>query len=206
MMRVFKSEMLPGEPPCEPHGPEELIAEITKSASDIAVRSAAALAQVRSDIIVGEGPTVSGRLHFSRTIDADDAALCAHILMAAGHTGLPVSRAEVDALFAIDAAGSERCDDGRFDDLLAKAVMHHLMSAAGAVVPSRESALATENLLAAWASAIDLDREQRSWLACHLGPTKPASDAARAINAVLHIELGGPQAERPFGVLFDIAA
>jgi hypothetical protein len=37
--------------------------------------SVAALAQVCRGIITGEGPTVVGRVHFSRTIDADDAAL-----------------------------------------------------------------------------------------------------------------------------------
>jgi hypothetical protein len=193
-------------PPYEPRGPEELVTEIAQSTSDIAARSAAALTQVRDDIIVGEGPTVAGRMHFSRTLDAEDAALCARILVAAGRTGLSVSRAEVDALFAIDAAGSERFDDGRFDDLLARAVMHHLMSAAGAAVPSRESALDPEKRLASWASAIDLDREHRSWLACHLSQMKPSSGALRAINAVLHVGLDRPEAEPPLGVLFDIAA
>jgi hypothetical protein len=202
MMRAYKPEMLS----CEPHGPEELIAEVAKSTSDIAARSAAALAQVRDDIIVGEGPTVTGRVHFSRTIDADDAALCARILTAAGRTGLSVTRAEADALFAINAAGGERCDDGRFDDLLAKAVMHHLMSAAGVAVPSRASALDVENPLVAWASAIDLDREQRSWVEYHLGQMKSASCAARAIHAVLHIDPDGPEAKPPLAVLFDIAA
>jgi hypothetical protein len=202
MMRAYKPEMLL----CEPRGPQELIAEVAKSTSDIAARSAAALAQVRDDIIVGEGPTVTGRVHFSRTIDADDAALCARILTAAGRTGLSVTRAEADALFAIDAAGSERCDDGGFDDLLAKAVMHHLMSAVGVAVPSRASALDFENPLVAWAVAIDLDREQRFWVEWHLGQMKPSSGAARAIHAVLQIDPHGPEAEPPLGVLFDIAA
>jgi hypothetical protein len=192
--------------PCEQHGLDDLIAEVARSTSDIASRSAAALAQVRCDIIAGEGPTLTGRIHFSRTIDADDASLCARILIAAGRTGLSVSRAEADALFAIDAAGSERCDDGRFDDLLAKAVVHHLMSAAGAEVSSREIALAPENPLVAWASAIDLDREHLSWLASRLGRMKPSSSAARAIAASLRNELLRPQIELPLAVLFDIAA
>jgi hypothetical protein len=174
-MRACKPEMLS----CEPRSPEELVADVARPTSDIAARSAAALAKVRCDIIVGEGPTVSGRLHFSRTIDGDDTALCARILVAAGRTGLSVSRAEADALFAIDAAGSERCNNGRFDDLLAKAVIHHLMSAAGAAVPSRESALAPEHPLVARSSAIDVCLEHRSWLACHLGQMKPSSCAAR---------------------------
>jgi hypothetical protein len=201
-MRACKLEMLP----CEPRSPEELVADVARSTSDSAARSVAALAKVRCDIIVGEGPTVTGRLHFSRTIDGDDAALCARILVAAGRTGLSVTRAEADALFAIDAAGSERCDNGRFDDLLAKAVMHHLMSAAGAAVPSRENALAPEHPLVAWSSAIDVCREHRTWLASHLDQMKPSSCAARTMRAVPGIGAVGAQTELPFAALFDIAA
>src|SRR5215475_4553001 len=41
--------------PCEPRGPGDLIADVARSTSDAPARSAAALAQVRCDIIVGEG-------------------------------------------------------------------------------------------------------------------------------------------------------
>jgi hypothetical protein len=193
IMSACKLEMLS----CEPRSPDELVADVAESTCDIAARSTAALAKVRCDIIVGEGSTVTGRLHFSRTIDGDDTALCARILVAAGRTGLSVSRAEAEALFAIDAAGSERCDDGRFDDLLAKAVIHHLMSAAGAAVPSRERALAPEHPLAAWSSAIDVCREHRSWLTCHLDQMKPSSCAARTIRAILRIGFVTAETELP---------
>jgi hypothetical protein len=202
MMSACKLEMLP----CEPRSPDELVADVARSTSDIAGRSTAALAKVRCDIIVGEGPTVTGRLHFSRTIDGDDTALCARILVAAGRTGLSVSRAEADALFAIDAAGSERCDNGGFDELLARAVIHYLMSAAGAEVPSRESALAPEHPLVAWSSAIDVCREHRSWLECHLDQMKSSSCAARTIRAIFRIGFVRAEAELPLAVLFDIAA
>ena len=201
-MRACELEMLPREP----RGPEELVADVATSTSDIAARSAAALSDVRCDIIVGKGPTLTGRLHFSRTIDGDDTALCRRILVAAGRTGLSVTRAEADALFAIDAAGSERCDNGRFDDLLAKAVIHYLMSAAGAAVPSRESALAPEHPLVAWSSAIDVCREHRSWLGCHLDQMNPSSSAARTIGAIFRIGFVGAEAGVPLAVLFDIAA
>jgi hypothetical protein len=202
-MRACKLETFP----CEQRGAEDLIADIARSISDVTSRSAAALAQVCGEIISGEGPTVAGRTHFSRTIDADDASLCARILIAAGRTGIAVSRAEADALFAIDAAGSERRDGGRFDDLLGKAVVHHLMSAGGAGVPSRETALAPENPLVTWASAIDLDTELQSWLESRLGEMKPSSTAARAIAAAVSVaNLLRPQRELPVGVLFDIAA
>jgi hypothetical protein len=137
--------------------------------------------------------------HFSRTIDADDTSVCARIMA--------VSREEADALFAIDAAGSERCDDGRFDDLLAKAVVHYLMSASGADVPGREIALAPEIPLAAWASVVDLDGELRNWIEARLGEMKPSSAAARTIAATVFITSAPrSQSELPVAHLFNIAA
>lgn len=107
-------------------------------------------------------------------------------------------------LFAIDAVGSERVDDGRFDDLLAKAVLHHLMGAAGVTIPGRERALARDNPLDSWGSAIVLAAEPRSWLAGHLDWMKPSSPAARTIDAVLHVNPAGPRL--PLGILFNMAA
>src|SRR6266852_8694702 len=107
--------------------------------SKISCRSTAALALtiVRDGVITGEGPTTKGRIHFSRALDADDAAWCARILTARAVEHQPVSRAEAEALFAIDDAAAERSDDGRFDDLLAKAVVHHAASESGLPVPPR---------------------------------------------------------------------
>ncbi|MBR1164564.1 hypothetical protein [Bradyrhizobium elkanii] len=190
--------------PREARDADDIVAEIARSTSDAVARSAAALALVCCDIIAGEGPTVAGRAHFSRTIDAADAALCARILCVAGRAGHSVSRAEADALFAIDAAGSERVDDGRFDDLLAKAVLHHLMGAAGAMIPGRVQALARDNPLGSWGTTIALAAEPRSWLAGHLDWMKPSSSAARTIDAVLHVNPAGPRL--PLGVLFNMAA
>jgi hypothetical protein len=202
-MRAYILEMLPRER----RGVEDLISDFERPASDITSLSAAALAQVLRDIIAGEGPTVSGRMHFSRTIDAEDASLCARILIAAGRTGIAVSRAEADVLFAIDAAGSERHDAGRFDDLLAKAVVHHVMSASGISVPSREIALDFANPLAAWASSIHLETATRSWLQSRLGEMRPSASAARAIvTAISAPSFLKPQSEPPVAVLFDIAA
>src|ERR1700755_2977071 len=42
-----------------------------------------------------------------------------------------VSREEAMALFQIDEAAAERSDNGRFDDLFAKAILHHAASASG---------------------------------------------------------------------------
>ena len=92
----------------------------------ISCRNTAALALtvVRDGVITGEGPTTRGRVHFSRALDAHDAAWCARILTATAVEYQPVSRAEAEALFEINNAAAERSDDGRFDDLLAKAVVH----------------------------------------------------------------------------------
>src|SRR5262249_39674056 len=98
----------------------DTIAEIARPTPDVTLHSAAALAQVCRGIITGEGTTVSGRVHLSRSIDADDTALCPRILILAGRAGDPVSRAEADALFDISVVASDRLEGGRFDDLLAK--------------------------------------------------------------------------------------
>jgi hypothetical protein len=183
----------------------DIIAEVATSDSDAPSRSAAALAHVYRGVITGEGPTVAGRVHFSRAIDADDTALCAHILILAGRGGDPVSRAEADALFDINGVAAERWDGGRFDDFLSKAVIHHVMSACGFSVPSREIALAPATPLDAWASAIDIKTEVRSWLETRMREMSAAGVAARAIAKAIS---GREPTEPPATVatLFDIAA
>src|SRR5438876_102186 len=95
--------------------------------------AAHALTVVRDGVITGEGPTTKGRIHFSRALDADDAAWCARILTSAAVEHQPVCRAEIEALFEIHDAAAERSDGGRFDDLLAKAVAHHAAGESGRV-------------------------------------------------------------------------
>jgi hypothetical protein len=137
--------------------------------SKISCRNTAALALtvVRDGVITGEGPTTRGRVHFSRALDADDAAWCARILTATAVEHQPVSRAEAEALFEINDAAAERSDDGVFDDLLAKAVVHHAASASGLPVPPRTVALAPETAIESWApsQAISVDVEVLQWLA-----------------------------------------
>src|SRR4030088_3484615 len=129
--------------------------------------AAQALTIVRDGVITGEGPTTKGRIHFSRALDADDAAWCARILTATAVEHQPVSRAEAEALFEIDDAAAERSDDGRFDDLLAKAVVHHAASASGLPVPPRTVALSPETAIVSWAPthAVSVDTEVLEWLA-----------------------------------------
>jgi len=140
--------------------------------SKISCRNTAALALtvVRDGVITGEGPTTRGRVHFSRTLDADDAAWCARILTAKAVEHQPVSRAEAEALFEINDAAAERSDDGRFDDLLAKAVVHHAASASGLPVPPRTVALAPETAIESWAptQAVGVDIEVLEWLASQM--------------------------------------
>ena len=140
--------------------------------SDISCRNTAAraLTVVRDGVITGEGPTTKGRVHFSRVLDADDAAWCARILTASAVEHQPVSRAEAEALFEIDDAAAERSDNGRFDDLLTKAVVHHAASASGLPVPSRTVALSPETAVESWAprQAVNVDTEVLEWIASQM--------------------------------------
>jgi hypothetical protein len=181
----------------------DMIAEVATSKSDATLRSAAALRQVCLGVITGEGATAVGRVHFSRSIDDYDTALCALILLLAGRAGDPVCRAEADAMLDIGAAVGDRRDCGRFDDLLAKAVVHHVMAASGCDVPSRDIALAPVTAVNRWAMPIKINTEVRSWLGKRLREMSRGDAAARAIaNAI------GAEAPTELSVadLFAIAA
>jgi hypothetical protein len=140
--------------------------------SKISCRNSAALALtiVRDGVITGEGPTTKGRVHFSRALDADDAAWCVRILTATAVEHQPVSRAEAEALFAINDAAAERSDEGRFDDLLAKAVVHHAASASGLPVPPRTVALSPDTAIDSWGptQAVGVDTEVLEWIASQM--------------------------------------
>ncbi len=149
---------------------DELIAAIERSEGGAQVenqaRAAQALGFVRDGIITGEGPTTKGRVHFSRELDAADAAWCRRILTAPALAQSPVSRAEAETLFQIDEAASERSDAGQFDDLFAKAVVHHTAAASGFKVPPRSVALAADTAIDRWAPprAAEVDIQVLEWL------------------------------------------
>src|SRR5438445_5642447 len=150
-------------------------AETSAETSDVPQPScrqtaAHALTIVRDGVITGEGPTTKGRIHFSRALDADDAAWCARILTVSAVEHQPVSRAEVEALFEISDAAAERTDDGRFDDLLAKAVAHHAASVSGLPVPPRTVALSPDTDIESWApmKAAGVDIEVLEWIASQM--------------------------------------
>jgi hypothetical protein len=148
----------------------EPIAVLEPSTISCRNTAAQALAIVRDGVITGEGPTTRGRVHFSRALDADDAAWCARILTATAVEHEPVSRAEAEALFEINDAAAERSDDGRFDDLLAKAVVHHAASASGLPVPPRTVALSPDTAIESWApvQAASVDSEVLDWIAAQM--------------------------------------
>jgi len=152
------------------HNFHSLIAAIEHSKIAVADLAVVALKNVLSGVITGEGPTAAGRVHFSRTLDPADAALCARILAGAGGTaGLPVTRLEAEVLFEIDAAAAERTDNGRFGDLFVKAIAHCVLAEAGHKVPPRQVALAPATELSSWANgSTDIDGEILAWIASHV--------------------------------------
>jgi hypothetical protein len=161
--------------------------------------AAHALTIVRDGVITGEGPTTKGRIHFSRMLDADDAAWCARILTATEVEHQPVSRAEVEALFEISDAAAERSDDGRFDDLLAKAVAHHTASESGLPVPPRTVALSADTDIESWApaQANKIDTKVLEWLAGQMRGKRRANHTLAAMVATVVGAAALPLAQLP---------
>ncbi|MES5482831.1 MULTISPECIES: hypothetical protein [Bradyrhizobium] len=149
--------------------------------------AAHALTIVRDGVITGEGPTTKGRIHFSRSLDADDAAWCARILTAAAVEHQPVSRAEIEALFSINEAAAERSDGGRFDDLLAKAIAHHAASESGLPVPPRTVALSADTEIDRWAptQGTKIDTKVLEWIAGRMRGQRRTGRALAAMVATL---------------------
>jgi len=174
--------------------------------SRISCRDSAALALtvVRDGVITGEGPTTRGRVHFSRALDADDAAWCARILTATAVEHQPVSRAEAEALFEINDAAAERSDDGVFDDLLAKAVVHHAASASGLAVPPRTVALSPDTAIESWAptQANVVDTAVLQWLASQMRGKRRSNRTLMRMVATVVGAAALPLAQLP--AVFDI--
>jgi len=184
-------------------------AETSAETSDVPQPScrqtaAHALTIVRDGVITGEGPTTKGRIHFSRALDADDAAWCARILTVSAVEHQPVSRAEVEALFEISDAAAERTDDGRFDDLLAKAVAHHAASESGLPVPPRTVALSPETAIESWApmKAAGVDLEVLEWIATQMRGKRRSNRTLMALVATIVGAAALPLAQLPN--VFDI--
>jgi hypothetical protein len=149
--------------------------------------AAHALSIVRDGVITGEGPTTKGRVHFSRSLDADDTAWCTRILTATAVNDQPVSRAEAEVLFEINEAATERTDGGRFDDLLAKAVAHYAASASGLKVPPRSVALSADTDIESWAPsyASKVNSEMLEWIAGQMRGKRRSNRKLMALVATL---------------------
>lgn len=161
--------------------------------------AAHALTIVRDGVITGEGPTTKGRIHFSRALDADDAAWCVRILTATAVEHQPVSRAEAEALFEISDAAAERSDNGRFDDLLAKAVAHHAASESGLSVPPRTIALSPDTDIESWAptKATNIDTKVLEWIASQMRNKRRTNHALATMVATLVGAAALPLAQLP---------
>ena len=165
----------------------EPIAALEPSKISCRDTAAQALTVVRDGVITGEGPTTKGRVHFSRALDAFDAAWCARILTATAVDDQPVSRAEAEALFEINDAGAERSDEGRFDDLLAKAVVHHAASASGLPVPPRTVALSPDTAIESWAPtrAAGVNTDVLEWIASQMRGKQRTNRTLMALVATI---------------------
>lgn len=165
----------------------DLISAIESSPIATGEQAAEALAFVRDGVITGEGPTTAGRVHFSRSLDMGDADWCARILTARGMNETAVSRQEAQALFQINEAAAERTDGGKFDDLFAKAILHHAASMSGLSVPSRAVALAPDTTIESWAPtrSNDINVEVLEWIAGQMRGKRRASRTLMTIFAVL---------------------
>jgi len=183
-VEIADRSQLPAHPD---HNFHSLLAAIERSDIEVVDLSAIALRNVLTGVITGEGPTTSGRIHFSRMLDLSDAQLCARILMAAGGpAGTPVTRLEANLLFDIDAAAAERTDDGRFDDLLVKSVAHFALAEAGHIVPPRQIALDRATGLSSWASpSTDVDGEILDGMAAQRGNKRHLKPTLMGLAAVL---------------------
>ena len=168
----------------------------TISCCDTAAR---ALTIVRDGVITGEGPTTRGRVHFSRELDAYDVAWCERIMTASAVVDQPVSREEAEALFEIDGAATERNDSGRFDDLMAKAVVHHAASVSGLPVPPRTVALSPDTDIESWAPvhAKGVDTEVLEWIASQMRGQHRTNRRLMAMVATL-VGVAVPLAKIPF--------
>ena len=184
--------------------PRTTATELTGALKPSCRKTAAhALTIVRDGVITGEGPTTKGRIHFSRALDADDAAWCVRILTAAAVEHQPVCRAEVEALFEIHDAAAERSDAGRFDDLLAKAVAHHAAAESGLPVPPRTIALSPDTDIASWAPAQAIkDIEALEWIASQMRGKRRGSRTLMAMVATVVGAAALPLAQIPN--VFDI--
>jgi hypothetical protein len=168
----------------ETRGALDLLLHVLEEAHAIPASLAAfALSQVRHAAITGEGPAASGRVHFSRTVDAGDIALLTRILDGArGPTGIAVSRAEADILFDIADACQDGPNDGAWDVLFTRAIASHMIGSSGAErsPPPPAAAIETEVMPAEGASP-RIDGTVAAWLSARIHRDGRISRAEEAL-------------------------
>lgn len=142
-----------------------------------------AIRELWHEIIVGEGPAVAGRAHYSRVLDARDVALLRRILEAGGgKAGAPVSAEEAEALFDLHDAVAGGGSHPAFDDLFFRAITNCLMHASGCETLPRAEALSREPRRDAGAG---ISAEWRAWLAKRIMRDGRPTAAERALLALI---------------------
>jgi hypothetical protein len=162
----------------------DLLLQVLEEAHAIPASLAAfALAQVRHAAITGEGPAASGRVHFSRTVDAGDIALLTRILDGArGPTGIAVSRAEADILFDIADACQDGKNDGAWDMLFTRAIASHMIGSTGAERSASPIAVeAASEALPAEGASSPIDGTVAAWLSARIHRDGRISRAEEAL-------------------------
>ena len=185
----------------------DILAEIAALKNPAPELAVLALTEVWRGLVTGEGPSVRGRRHFSRTIDAGDAALCEHILTAAGgKAGAPVSPQEADILIEIYDTALEREDSGRFDDLFVKALSHHIVAGWGRSVPPRSLALAHETPLSSWVSPAEIAMVDKSIAAWMVGRRPAKRTLSLAVHTAANIGSSAGPLTASIARIVDLAA
>ena len=98
-----------------------------------------------------------------------------------------MSRAEAETLFQIDEAATERSDGGLFDDIFARAIVHHATAASGLPVPSRAIALSPKTPISSWAptQAVGVNTEVLEWISGQMRGRRRANGALVAVLSML---------------------
>jgi hypothetical protein len=108
-------------------------------------------------------------------------------------------------MFDIGAVAGDRRDLCRFDDLLAKSIVHHVIAASGCDVPIRDIALAPMTEMNRWARPVEISTEVRFWLEKRLREMSRGRGGAVARVIAKAIGAEAPM-ELSVADIFDIAA
>lgn len=107
-----------------------------------------ALEQIRIAVQTGAGPLRIGIAAEPGSITSTDIELARRVLLAFGGDGISTTRAEADALLAIDAALAPGKSTPAWTDFLVKAVGIGVLAALGRAVPPRRDVLRSDDIAA----------------------------------------------------------